>query len=68
MARETLRTYRLEKKMTLRELAKRSGTNAQMVSFLERNLRDGSFKMWKQIQNSLEIPSSEMWNIINENK
>ena len=65
--RKKLIEYREKKGLPKRQAAILIGTNAQTYAFLENNNRNGSISMWKKVQNALDIPSADMWELINEN-
>ena len=48
--------FRNMRRMSLRELAKRAGTTASMLSQIERNLVNPSISTLKSIAQALEVP------------
>mgnify|MGYP000685968790 FL=1 len=51
-----IQDFRNMRSMSLRELAKRAGTTASMLSQIERNLVNPSISTLKSIAQALEVP------------
>lgn len=57
-----IQDFRNMRSMSLRELAKRAGTTASMLSQIERNLVNPSISTLKSIAQALEVPMFKFFN------
>ena len=62
--REKLIAYRKNMGLTLEQVGKELGITYPAYSLIE-NGKSASMKLWRKIQYFFQIPSSEMWEIIN---
>ena len=56
-----LREWRLANKMTLKELAKRTGLDYKYLSQLEKGLRKGTPNTWIKIARELKVPAKRLF-------
>ena len=61
-----LKTIREEKGLSQSKTAEKCGISPIMYQSMEQGRRKGSFRTWKKIQEVLEIPDEEMWDVIRE--
>lgn len=61
-----LKTKRIAMGLTSAEASEAVGTVKQYWSLLETGRQRGTIKLWRRIQDLLNIPDEEMWGIINE--
>ena len=61
-----LKTIREEKGLSQDKTAEKCGISTIMYRSMEQGRRKGSFRTWEKIQEVLEIPDEEMWDVIRE--
>lgn len=64
--RTSLKVKRVAAGLTSAEASEAIGTVKQYWSLLETGKQRGTIKLWKRVQDLLDIPDEEMWKIINE--
>lgn len=65
MKNYALITLRLKRGLTKKELSKRTGLSIPTISDMENGTRLGTVESWKAIKEALDIPSEDMWDLIN---
>ena len=62
--RKNLKVFRIMKNLTQKEMAAKLRCSYSMYSLIERGERDGTLSFWHNMQQTFEIPSSEMWGLL----
>lgn len=64
--RYQLRLIRIRKGVSLDTASREMGIALSTLTHIELGKRPGNITIWKKIQNYYNIPTDNMWNIINE--
>lgn len=64
--RTQLKMLRIQNGLNQKELAEKLNIAHSNYSLIETGKHDGSIKFWTNVQNTLQVPSDKMWDIINE--
>ena len=64
--RYQLRLLRIRKGVSLETASREMNMSLSTLTHIELGKRPGNITIWKKIQNYYGIPSTNMWNVINE--
>lgn len=67
-ARENLKDFRLQKRMSQAVFAKEIGYSREMYRRVESGESDGSFDLWSALQIRFGVADADMWNLIKKTK
>lgn len=62
--RKNLKLFRIKLDLTQLEMAEKLRCSFSMYSLVERGARDGTLSFWENIQQTFNIPSTEMWRLM----
>lgn len=64
MTRHNLYMFRCNNKLTMGEMAARTGVSRTTYSNIEKGLRDGSQAFWNNLQHEFNVPDTEMYSLM----
>lgn len=66
--RVELEVFRVRQKMSKTEFADKLGVSRSNYSLIEMGKRNGTFEFWSKLQETFNVPDSEMWTLIKLDK
>lgn len=64
MARTALKVFRVQHRLSQKEMSDKIGCNRATYSSIENGTRNGRQSFWQTLQNAFHIPDSEIWELM----
>lgn len=66
--RTDLKVFRVKQKMTQEEFANKIGFSRSQYALIEQGNRNGTIDFWDKLKNTFEIPDTNMWRLMQNDK